>query len=91
MVLADMAATGIPIVSTDHADIPELIVDKETGLLADEGNVDSLLDRLVWLTEHQSDWERMTRAGRQHIEAEFSRSTQARRMESLYDRTIASR
>ncbi|MBK9125766.1 MAG: glycosyltransferase [Chloroflexi bacterium] len=89
MVLADMAATGIPIVSSDHSDIPELIKDGQTGLLAAEGDIDSIVEKLTWIVEHPSRWEGMTQKGRKHIESEFDRVTQAMRLESIYDEIIS--
>ena len=36
MALVDMAATGMPIISTTHSDIPEIIRHGETEFLAEE-------------------------------------------------------
>lgn len=85
MVLADMAATGIPIVSSHHSDIPELIIDHKTGLLAEERNTDHLADHLGWLVENAQQWEPMARLGREHIEKEFDTHIQAARLEAIYD------
>ncbi len=85
MALADMAATGIPIISTRHADIPELIVDGNTGLLADERDTEGLVQHLRWLVSNQDQWETITREGRQHIETEFDLHVQAERLASIYD------
>jgi colanic acid/amylovoran biosynthesis glycosyltransferase len=85
MVLADMAATGIPIISSRHSDIPELIIDQQTGLLAEERNADHLAEHLGWLIAHTAQWESMARLGRAHIEAEFDTYIQAARLEAIYD------
>jgi colanic acid/amylovoran biosynthesis glycosyltransferase len=85
MVLADMAATGIPIISSQHSDIPELILDGETGLLANEKDVDGLTTRLRWLADNTDQWEAMSRRAREHIEREFDTHTQATRLEAIYD------
>lgn len=42
VVLTEMAAAGMPIVSTRHCDIPEVVVDGETGWLCAEHDVDCL-------------------------------------------------
>ena len=41
--LMEMAASGMPVISTRHADIPELVEHQRTGLLADERDVDGLV------------------------------------------------
>lgn len=42
VVLTEMAASGMPIVSTWHCDIPEVVIDGETGWLCPERSVDDL-------------------------------------------------
>jgi colanic acid/amylovoran biosynthesis glycosyltransferase len=85
MALADMAATGIPIISSHHADIAELIVHGKTGLLAEEKDVEGLVQHLRWLVNHKDQWESITRQARHHIETEFDTSIQAERLETIYD------
>ena len=36
MAIADVMATGMPVIATRHSDIPELVKDNGTGYLADE-------------------------------------------------------
>lgn len=84
--LIEMAAAGIPIVASDHCDIPGVILDGKTGLLAREGSVDHLEERLREALGTGVRWEEMTRAGRQHVEAEFDASAQGRRLAGHYMR-----
>ncbi|MFN8561494.1 MAG: glycosyltransferase [Anaerolineae bacterium] len=91
MVLVDMAATGMPLISTTHSDVPEIIRHGETGLLAAERDVQGLLDHLRWFAAHPVDWETMTQAGRRHVEAEFDRAKQNQRLEATYLEAIANR
>jgi colanic acid/amylovoran biosynthesis glycosyltransferase len=41
--MTELAASGMPIIATRHCDIPELVVEGETGWLADERDVDALV------------------------------------------------
>lgn len=82
--LIDMAACGLMIVSTTHCDIPEIVLDKQTGLLADERDVDGLVERLRWLVAHPQRWEAMLQAGRNHIEAEYNARLQGQRLAATY-------
>ena len=88
--LIEMAATGMPIVSTTHCDIPEVILDGQTGLLAPERDVDGLVDRLVYLASHPNSWPEMTKRGREHIEAHFDARRQGERLAHMYE-TLAGR
>ena len=52
--ILEAQATGIPIVSTYHADIPTIVQDGITGFLVAERNVDGLVENLDWLLSNQS-------------------------------------
>ncbi len=82
--IIEMAASGIPVVSTRHCDIPQVILDGRTGWLAKERDVDGLVTHLRWLLEHPQEWQTFTRQGRQHIEENFDLRTQAHRLGQIY-------
>jgi colanic acid/amylovoran biosynthesis glycosyltransferase len=83
--LIEAAATGMPIVATEHCDIPEVVQQQETGLLAPERNADILADHLMKLFEHPKLLKRMGAAGRERVEEEYNAVVQGRRLERLYD------
>ena len=85
VILLEAQAAGIPVVTTRHADIPEYVVDETSGLMAEEGDVEGLADRLEALLGDPSRWPAMGRAGRAHVEANYNASRQARALESIYD------
>jgi colanic acid/amylovoran biosynthesis glycosyltransferase len=87
--LIEMSASGMMIVSTTHCDIPGVILDGKTGLLAPERDVDALVAHLEWIVEHRERWPEMQQAGRAHMEAEFDASRQGERLAAIY-RSIAS-
>jgi colanic acid/amylovoran biosynthesis glycosyltransferase len=82
--LIEMAALGMPVVSTRHADIPEVLPERLGSLLADERNVDGLVAHLEWLAAAPERWEGLTRAIRSHIESEYDVHVQARRLAAVY-------
>lgn len=83
--IIDMAATGMPVVSSRHCDIPEVLEDGVSGLLADENDIDQLERRLRWLIDHPERWHGMVEAARQHIETEFSATRQGQRLAGYYE------
>lgn len=83
--LLDAQATGLPVVATAHDDIPEYVVDGQSGLLAAEGDVDGLADRLRNLLRAPERWPAMGRHGRRHVEEFYNARVQAAGLESIYD------
>jgi len=84
MALIEMAATGMPVVSTFHSDIPEIIVPGDTGLLAQERDVDGLERHLTWLVENPELWVGMVEAGRKHVETHFDARKQGDELADIY-------
>ncbi|NEO41397.1 MAG: colanic acid biosynthesis glycosyltransferase WcaL [Moorea sp. SIOASIH] len=82
--LIEMAATGMPIISTKHCDIPEVIIDGVTGLLAEERDVEGLVSHLQQLVAHPEQWYDLVQAGRKHIEAEYDAQIQGSRLAAIY-------
>lgn len=85
VILLDAQAAGVPVVSTDHADIPEYVLDQQSGLLAPEGDQDALVDILRQMLTSGDKWAQMGRSGRRHVEAEYNAREQVRRLEQIYD------
>lgn len=69
--LIEMAATGMPIVSTTHCDIPEVVLHGESGLLCPERNPTALAEALLMIANDPQYLPNMGLRGRQHIEAHF--------------------
>ncbi len=69
--LMEAAAVGLPIVSTRHSGIPELVEDGVTGLLVPERDVDELAKRLGALMAEPEGWAQMGRAARARVESHF--------------------
>ncbi len=84
VVLIEAQAAGLPIVTTRHADIPEVVEDGVSGLLSPEHDDDALTANLEWMLSHPERWETLGRAGRARVEREFNADIQAERMAEIY-------
>jgi colanic acid/amylovoran biosynthesis glycosyltransferase len=82
--LIEMSAAGLVCVSTTHADIPGVVQNGKTGLLANEHDVDGLASHLRWLIANPDRWDEMRAAARAHIEAEFEALRQGERLAEIY-------
>jgi colanic acid/amylovoran biosynthesis glycosyltransferase len=70
-VIKEAMAIGLPVVSTWHAGIPELVADGESGFLVPERDVSALANKIIALHDQPETWSGLARAGRRKIEAEF--------------------
>lgn len=70
-VIKEAMASGMPVLSTVHGGIPELVDDGVSGYLVAEHDVDALAGRLVELVRAPQTWAELGAAGRSKVEAEF--------------------
>ena len=63
-VIMEAMATGVPVVSTRVAGIPEMVLDGETGYLVPENDPSSLAEQMRRLLDDPSTARRMGQAGR---------------------------
>jgi colanic acid/amylovoran biosynthesis glycosyltransferase len=89
--IIEMAATGMPVVSTYHCDIPQVIVHGEGGRLARERDVDDLVTQITWLVNHPEQWPQMGQISRQHIEKHFDAQRQGQALADLYQQILEER
>lgn len=87
--IIEMCASGMMVVSTTHCDIPGVIIDGESGLLAEERDVDGIVERLRWVDANPGEWRRMQEAGRRHVEAEFDSRVQGERLAAIYEGVVS--
>ena len=89
--LIDMAASGMPVVSSFHCDIPEVIRHGETGWLAPERDIDAIVGAIEqWLDQPQQ-WASMLQAGRHHIEQHYDARTQGALLARHYSDAMGKR
>lgn len=89
VVLMEAMASEMPVISTRHSGIPELVRDGETGLLADEADVPSLAACLRKAVDAPDTLRTMSEAGRRLVETEFNAALLADDLARTLDRVIA--
>lgn len=67
MVAAEAMACGVPVVASRIAAIPEVVLDKETGLLVEPGDPVDLVSKLRLLLGDPSRCRSLGRAGIKHV------------------------
>lgn len=84
-VVVEAAASGRPVVATDHGGIGEAVADGETGFLVPERAAAPLAERLGELLESVDLRRRLGSAARALAEEKFDLRRQMTRLEALYD------
>ena len=86
--IIEASASGMPILSTSHCDIPEVVKNGESGYLVPERNVEALVERLGFLINNQVLWEKIALNGRKHIEKNYDVKKQVERLEEIYNKVL---
>ncbi len=86
IVLLDAQATGMPVLSTFHCDIPDEVINGETGILVKEDAVDELADAIQRFYEmdeieyHAYGWR-----ARKHVERQYEATQCAAELKKVYE------
>lgn len=88
--ILEAAASGLPVLSTWHAGIPEAVGDGTTGLLVAEGDEAGLVEAMRRMTS-AAERVRWGREGRRRVEEAFDLDKCNRRLWSIYDEVVADR
>ncbi len=88
--LIDAQATGMPIIATFHADIPEVVINNKAGLLSSEKNVDQLAENIIQMLDNKDKWKEYGEYGRNHIIKNYNVKKQGEVLGKIYDEVIES-
>lgn len=88
VVIIEMLATGMPVISTQHCDIPEVMGPSLKHLLAPERDVKALASIIKRLIEESSCWSGMAELGYQHVLTNYKSSKQQKVMLENYQQIV---
>jgi len=91
VVLIEALSQGLPVLSTQHSGIPELVRDGEFGFLVPERDVNALAEKLEYLIEHPEIWPEMGRAGRDYVARYYDINKLNDQLVGLYQRLLDGR
>ncbi len=87
-VLLEAQASGLPVVSTYHADIPEVVTDGKSGFLVQERNPAAIAEKLEYLIENPDLRVEMGKCGRKNIEKQHNIYKEVKKLEDIYGQFI---
>lgn len=82
--IIEMAATGMPIISTYHCDIPNVVIPNQTGYLAEENSIDGLVHCFETLLSQPEAWIELVSRGRKRVESAFDANEQGKQLARIY-------
>ncbi|MBF2066873.1 MAG: glycosyltransferase [Calothrix sp. C42_A2020_038] len=88
--LKEAMAMGLPVISTLHGGIPELVEDTISGFLVPERDASAIAKKLIYLIEHSEDWAKMGRAGRARVEANYDMTKLNDELVEIYQQVLNS-
>ena len=70
--ILEAGASGLPVISTRHAGIPDIVIEGETGFLVDERDFERMAEHMILLAQDPELAQRMGEAARRRIADDFS-------------------
>jgi len=89
--ILEAGAAGLPVVATRHAGIKDVVIERETGFLVDEGDIGTMADHMIQLAQSPSFAGTMGQQARKHIAGNFSLEKGIGRLWTVLENAIASR
>jgi colanic acid/amylovoran biosynthesis glycosyltransferase len=84
----EAGATGLPVVSTRHGGIPDVVADGETGLLVEERDVAGMARQMLRLLRDPARAAELGAAARRHVRANFSSSRSIGRLWAIIESSV---
>jgi colanic acid/amylovoran biosynthesis glycosyltransferase len=83
-------AMGLPVISTFHGGIPELVEDGVSGFLVPERDADAIAAKLSYLIKYPEAWPGMGRAGRARVEEKYDMNKLNDELVEIYQQLVNS-
>lgn len=86
--ILEAQACGLPVVSTTHADIPNVVLPGISAILVREKNSEELSAAISNLLDHPEKWAEMGKRGREFVESQHDIESEVKELETKYDQML---
>lgn len=76
----------VPTIASQVGGIPETMLDQETGLMIEPGNVEQWAKAIIWMLSNTEYAKRMANAGKQMVIEKFSLNANTKSLISLFEK-----
>ncbi len=87
-VIVEAMAAGKPVVATNGGGVPEIVIDKVTGLLVPMGDSVAMAEAVEFLLANPEQAQQMGRVGRKRVLDEFTIQKSARMVQDVYKQLL---
>lgn len=85
----EASACELPVIASNVGGLPEVVIDKKTGLLVDPRNPQALAEAIIRLIENPGLRREYGRRGREFVMENYDWQENAKRMENLYEEVLS--
>jgi glycosyltransferase involved in cell wall biosynthesis len=88
MVIIEAYARGVPVLASNIGVVPELVSDRQTGLLFEAGHPLDLAEKATWMWDHPEECLRMGHNARKEYEEKYTSAQSYEMLIDIYSRVI---
>jgi len=88
MTIVEALSFGLPVIASRIGGIPEIIGDRESGLLVDPGNASALVESLISLLAKSNDLLSMRQAARRRFVEQYSEERNYELLIEIYNELV---
>lgn len=86
--ILEACAAGLPVISTKHAGIPDVVIDGETGFLVEEHDVNAMAEKMIFFLENKELAMKLGKNGKERIQSQFSIERHLARLNEIIQNAI---
>jgi len=86
--LSEASIAGLPVISTFHAGIPDVIVHGKTGLLSHEHDVEDMANNMLQVLNDKELAKKMGASGKQYMRENFSLDKHIKILQNLLEQAV---
>lgn len=87
--ILEASASGLPVVSTRHAGIPEAVLHEKTGLLCDENDIHTMAEHMIRMAQASQEASQLGAAGRAHMKRKYDMNMLVNELHAILQQAYA--
>jgi len=88
VIILEASLAGLPVISTFHAGIPDVIIDGKTGLLVNEGDIEGMTRNMIWILDNPEKAKEIGMAGKENIWKNFNMKKHIKTLDEIIYKTV---